>query len=117
MSTEDEELFGKMRNIIIQNVADLSFTNDRLARALAINRNKLYLLTKDATGLTTNEYVKSIRLEMAKKYLENKTYSTVTRVANEVGFKRIDYFVTLYKEAYGKTPSAYFKTQGAVKKN
>jgi AraC-like DNA-binding protein len=110
ISKEDQERLERMKSIIIQNITNPNFSIDFLARALAINRDKLYQSTKKITGLTANQYVREIRLEMAKGYLENKTYTTVKEVANRVGFRRVDYFVTRYKEAYGKSPSEYLKS-------
>ena len=102
-------MLERIKSIVIENITDANFSIDFLARALATSRAKLYQEVKRITGMTANQYVRSIRLERAKMYLENQTYATVKEVANQIGFQRVDYFVTLYIEAYGKSPSTYYK--------
>ena len=109
ISKKEQNLLAQVDNIIIKNVMLSNFSIDFLARGLATSRTKFYQDIKEITGLTANQYVRAVRLKMAKEYLENGYYSTVTAVANQVGFRRVDYFSTLYKAEYGRMPSSYFK--------
>lgn len=109
ISEEQQQLLNRIRIVIINKLIDSKFSVDFLANELGMNRIKLYQEVKAITGLTPNQYIRLIRLEIAKDYLENGTYKTVKKVANEIGFHRVDYFSTLYKEQYGRMPSSYFK--------
>ncbi|HEU0228342.1 MAG TPA: helix-turn-helix transcriptional regulator, partial [Arachidicoccus soli] len=58
------------------------------------------------TGLTVNNFVKSIRLKRAFQLLEQKA-GNVSEVAYMVGFNDAKYFGKEFKKQYGKSPSAY----------
>jgi AraC-like DNA-binding protein len=62
---------------------------------------------KLATGLTPVQYIRAVRLDKAREYIENETYPTVKEVAYSVGYKDIAYFSRQFKKAYGKLPSEY----------
>lgn len=108
-SNDDEIWLQKIEAITIQNLTNPQFSMDFIADELGLNRVTFYQRIKQLTGLTANQYVRAIRLKIAKDYLENQTYETVKDVAQAIGFSRIDYFTKLYEKAYSKKPSAYFK--------
>jgi AraC-like DNA-binding protein len=62
---------------------------------------------KTLTGLTPNKYIREIKLQHARTLLESKKYVTVSEVSQAVGFSKTEYFSQLYKERFGKLPSAY----------
>jgi signal transduction histidine kinase/DNA-binding response OmpR family regulator/streptogramin lyase len=108
ISKENEVWLSNIEKVISEKITNPQFSIDFLANELEMNRIKLYQQIKQLTGLTPNQYVRLIRLKIAKDYLENKTYKTVKEVAAQIGFQRVDYFSKLYKKEYGKMPSAYF---------
>ena len=73
-----------------------------------MDRKTLYKKVKINTGLTPTQYIKTLRLKLAKDLLENREYKTVKEIAKQVGFKKTAYFSNLFKEEYGKSPSDYF---------
>lgn len=109
MSKEEQELLDTIRDFVLNRLTTSKFSIDFLAEELGMNRINLYQKIKAITGTTPNLYIRKIRLEIAKDYLENGTYQTVKEVANQIGFQRVDYFSNLYKKEYGKMPSSYFK--------
>lgn len=98
-----------LEKTIKENVDNSLFSNDYLAEIMQVSRKKIYAKIKTLTGLTPNQYIRVIRLQLAKEYLENGTYKTVKEVSNKVGFKKQGHFSNLFKQEFGKSASEYFK--------
>jgi len=107
-SKADQLWLEQLETLIQKNITDSRFSVDYVAETIAMNRNSLYKKIKRLTGLTPNQYIRVVRLQMAKDFLENRTYNSIKEVAAEVGFQRSDYFAKLYKKEYGKAPIDYF---------
>ena len=58
------------------------------------------------TGLTVNNFMKSIRLKRALQLLEKKA-GNVSEVAYMVGFNDSKYFSKEFRKQFGKSPSSY----------
>lgn len=78
-----------------------------LALKLAISERTLRTRIKQYTGLSPQQYLMEARLDKALQLLENQVYLTVAEVAYAVGLGSGSYFAKLFKERYGKAPSAY----------
>ncbi len=60
------------------------------------------------TGQSTNEVIKSYRLNKAAKLLLTKS-GNISEVGYEVGFNNPAYFATCFKEQFGCSPSEYLQ--------
>jgi signal transduction histidine kinase/DNA-binding response OmpR family regulator len=108
ISAEDRKWLEDFENQIIKHLGSSLFTVDYLVELMDLGRTSLYKKVKTLTGLSPNQYIKVIRLKLAKDYLENKKYKTIKEVGKHVGFAKVDYFSTIFKKEYGKSPSSYF---------
>lgn len=63
---------------------------------------------KRYTGENYTDYVAKLRIEYAKKYLEQTTRS-IEEITEKVGYKSVRYFRELFMEYTGITPSQYRK--------
>jgi signal transduction histidine kinase/DNA-binding response OmpR family regulator len=108
-SDNDRKWLENLEKTIIEEIGHHYFSVDYLAEKIDVKRDKLFKKTKALTGLTPNKYVRAVRLQLAKEFLENKEYKTVKEVAHKVGFQKIEYFSTLYKKQFGKSPSEYIR--------
>jgi transcriptional regulator GlxA family with amidase domain len=75
-----------------------------IAATLHISSSHLRHLFKKEVGMAPAHYVKVVRLQRAKKLLEN-TFLSVKEIMAEVGISDPSHFVRDYKELYGETPS------------
>ena len=57
------------------------------------------------------QYIISLRIAMAKGYLENST-KNITEISNEVGYENALYFSRLFRKYTGMTPTEYRKKRG-----
>jgi len=53
-------------------------------------------------------YLKTIRLQNAKKMLSAKELS-ITQVARQCGFNSVSYFTKLFKEYFNETPKEFMR--------
>ncbi len=81
-------------DISIQDIAD----------ELGISRFHLCRVFKESRGVTLLEYIAEVRMERAKRLLE-ETELSVGEVARQVGFNNVTYFHKRFKQSFGITPS------------
>jgi len=77
---------------------------EQLARRVGINRRKLALGFKILFGETVGEYQRDVRLEFARRMLEDRTAS-VTYAATVAGYSDVGSFGKAFKAKYGWLPS------------
>lgn len=77
-----------------------------VAEHVHLNQSYFSALFKEKTDLTFSEYVTRSRMQYAKHLLVF-TDMPVAAVAEEVGYQTVKYFITLFKEYEGMTPSQY----------
>jgi len=78
-----------------------------LAKALYVSNRQLQRKSKRLTGLSPAEYIREIRLQEARRLLEQKKYGTVSEVVYTVGFSSPSYFSKLFYKRFNKLPSDY----------
>jgi transcriptional regulator GlxA family with amidase domain len=69
---------------------------------------------QQATGMSTLEYVHSLRLEEAKHLLESGELS-IEAIANEVGYEDTAFFSRLFRRKVKLTPAQYRRRFGALR--
>lgn len=101
---EDEQIRAA-QDYIEQHYAE-KITVDHLANTLALGRRSLERRFKKATANTVNEYIQRVKIEAAKKDLENSR-KTVSEVMYEVGYSDTKAFRTTFKKITGLSPVEY----------
>ncbi|WP_047245503.1 two-component regulator propeller domain-containing protein [Maribacter thermophilus] len=104
----DEKLLHKLKQTIEDNIQDQNLTLEMLATEVGVSRAQLFRKVKALTGLTPNNFIKSIRLKYAVLLLEEDKFQ-ISEIAFLSGFKEPSYFSRCFKEAYGCSPKEYRK--------
>ncbi|PSL21402.1 hybrid sensor histidine kinase/response regulator transcription factor [Dyadobacter jiangsuensis] len=99
----NEAFIGKLRALLIENISDPKFGVNELAFQVGMSVSALYRKLKSLTGMTVNDFTKTIRLGEAKKLLETGIYN-VSEVATIIGFEDSRHFSKEFAKAYGKKP-------------
>lgn len=109
LQTRDD---GKIENtkhaihLVKQYIADHyneEITLNQLADVVYLNPSYLSTIFKSKTGSGISKYIKTIRMEKAKKMLL-RTNMKISDIGNAVGFHNNSYFIKSFHEYYGETP-------------
>ena len=105
---------------LAQEYAELNFSKklsvDELADRFAIGRRHFERRFKKATNNSPAEYIQRVRIEAAKKLLENSS-KNISEVNDEVGYSDAKSFRSLFKKLTGLSPADYrekYNRQAAV---
>ncbi|HPJ10695.1 MAG TPA: helix-turn-helix transcriptional regulator, partial [Flavobacterium sp.] len=92
---------------------DSDLTLDRIAEELDLSNSYLSRIIKAELGVGFVDYVNTLRVEEAKRYLLNPEFSNYTLVAIgiEAGFNSKSAFYSSFKKITGQTPSDFKKAQ------
>ena len=82
-----------------------------VSEALRINRTMLSGEFHRATGSTMKEFILELRLNKAKWLLESRNFK-IREIASQCGFSDPGYFIRVFQEKLGSTPSRYRKNPG-----
>ncbi|MBP1962229.1 response regulator [Paenibacillus aceris] len=96
-----------MTQYIHEHYAD-DMTLADLADKVYISRNHLSIIFKNMTGETFNTYLTRVRIEKARELLLERNM-LVYEVAEQVGYKNVPYFSTLFKKFTGMNPTELIK--------
>ena len=105
-NTVDAQFLAKMTQAIEENVESPAFGVDLLALKVAMSQSVLYKKVKAITGMSVNDFAKTVRLNKAATLLKQKQF-TVYEVAYMIGFNDRKYFSKEFKKQFGVTPSEY----------
>lgn len=89
-----------------ENYADSKLTVTSIATHLELSEGHLSHVFKKETGYTVNGYLTRYRIQQAMYYLQDYHYK-VYEVGDQVGYKDMTYFSSLFKKIVGVTPSYY----------
>lgn len=76
-----------------------------LAFEFAMSESTLLRQLKRLTGLSPVQYIQEVRLNEARRLLENRTYDSIAQVAFKVGYDDARHFSRSFKHRFGKLPS------------
>lgn len=77
-----------------------------LATAAGCGRARLFLLFKQSTGMTPNDYLQRLRVKKAGELL-TRTGRTITEIAQATGYSSSQYFCNVFRKYTGTTPLAF----------
>lgn len=98
------EINKVMRHVQEHYADDLTLKS--VAKLVSIEEHYLSRLFTQKTGSNLTSYIQRVRLEKAKRLLEDTDLS-IGEIGASVGFQNDNYFVKLFKRWYGETPGTY----------
>ena len=103
--TADEEFLAKAHECVMRHLSDSEFDRDTFANEMGASGSTLYNKLRTLTGLNINNYIRSIRMNEAKRLAKSQPDIRVSDLAYMVGFKDPKYFATCFKKDFGIQPS------------
>jgi len=90
----------------IHNNFSTEITLDRVAGTAGLSKYHFSRCFKEMTGLTYQSYLNRVRIEQAKKLLNDDALS-ITDTGYAVGYSDLTHFERIFKKLTGTTPSQY----------
>lgn len=107
LSKEDIKKVHRLSHFIVDNISEqISITI--LSRQSGLSPKKLQLGFQVLYSKSVNEYVRQLKLEIARDYLKNSDLS-VSEIVYAIGIKSRSYFSKIFSDAYGILPTEYRK--------
>jgi YesN/AraC family two-component response regulator len=104
----DMEWLAQVEAVYMEYLADANLGIAQVASKVHLGERQFLRRLKRLTGLTPNLYLREIRLQKARDYLQQQRFATVKETAAAVGFTKTQYFSSLFQERFGVPPSHYF---------
>lgn len=95
--------------LVYENMSHPNFSIEFLSELLGISRYTFNRHIKQVVGMTGVQYLQELRLDYARKMLENKEVASVKAAAEMIGISDTKYFSRLFKTRFGKLPSEYLE--------
>ncbi|MBP2830739.1 helix-turn-helix transcriptional regulator [Aquimarina sp. U1-2] len=107
LSKEDIKKIHNLSGYIIDNISEpLSVSS--LATKAGLSPKKLQLGFRVLYSKSVNEYVRQLKLEIARDFIKSTNYS-ISEIVYNIGFKSRSYFSKIFFERYGILPTDYRK--------
>ena len=104
----DQDRIVFARDMLIRDLENPPSLSE-LAKATGMSHPKLNRCFREKFGVTVFQYLKSARLDLARKILTRQKVS-VSEAAFAVGYNDISHFSQLYKKHFGVSPSSYARS-------
>ena len=106
LSSMDQRFMEKVVKAVLQDIDNPDFRVLDLSRRVHMSRQHLTRKLQALTGLTTHEFIRSIRLKQAALRLRSGAIG-ISEVAFQVGFRDPSHFAKVFKEEFHQTPRQY----------
>ncbi len=98
-----------VNDYIMDNVANTAITIEDIASAVGMSRTLFFTRIKQMTGLTPNEYLRTMRLKVAAELLAGDNKLRVSEICYMVGFSSTSYFAKCFQAQFGMLPNQYLE--------
>lgn len=105
----DKEFLDNIMQVVDEHMDNPEFSVAMLSRKVAMSVPVLYRKLKATTGMSVNDFIKSLRMKKAAQLLQTKQY-TVGTTALAVGYFDRKYFSKEFKKQYGVTPTEFMES-------
>lgn len=105
----EEKFLLKMNEIILQNLENPIFSIDFICDKMVISRMQLHRKINSLLGKSTSEYIREIKMDVAKKYFENGE-TDIETVMLKIGVSSSFHFNKNFKQRYGISLHQFIKS-------
>ena len=101
-------VFYNARKYVFDNISSPILPKD-ICRVIGVSTNTLYKAVKKNTGLSPTEYIRSTKIEKAKRLLKTSELS-ISEISEAVGIPDTNYFIRVFKNETGSSPLRFRKS-------
>ncbi|MCR9227950.1 MAG: response regulator [Flavobacteriaceae bacterium] len=106
----EQEFLQRLQRVLDKHITSTEFTSEKFAKLMLMSRSQLHKKLHAVTGMSTTEFVRTQRINLAKELLCHSD-ATISEIAYQVGFNTPSYFNKVFKEIVGCTPNEYLSKQ------
>lgn len=110
LNKANQTFLFEFERFILENISIFDLTIDKIAAELSISPRSLHRKVKAIVGLTTNQYIKEIRFQEAKRMLIEKECTSVKAASYSVGLRAEKHFSRNFKKRFGKNPTDFMRS-------
>lgn len=99
----EAEFLKRLQQVLDKHITSPEFTSEKFSKLMHMSRSQLHKKLTAITGMSTTEFVRAQRINLAKDLLQ-KTDAPISEIAYQVGFNTPSYFNKCFKEIQGCTP-------------
>jgi len=99
-SVSDQAWLSEFEKLIRKYTGKIELNINMLSSEMAMSERQLFRRTKAIMGITPNQYIRIVRLQIAMEAIKTGKYRTVSEIAHLAGFETPAYFNKLFKEIY-----------------
>ncbi len=103
---EIQTRLDQLTHLIGQRIDNGHVDIDAIAREMGMSRRSLYGFVKENTGQSVIEYIRSYRIAEAARLMMAERLS-IKQAMTKVGIDSQSYFVKIFKQEFGQTPTEY----------
>lgn len=106
-AAHQRNFMDQVMRVMEQNYANSEFGVTELCEAVGMSRGVMSKKIKDETGVSTSQFIRNYRLDIARRSLMNPSSNhNIADVAYSVGFNDPKYFTRCFSNRFGIAPSA-----------
>ena len=109
MSQPDREWLEAIEDYVRISCSSDTLNVASLANEFSMSESTLLRQIKRLTGLSPLQYIREVRLDEARKLLENRACVSIAQVASKVGYTDSWSFARSFKQRFGVSPSELMK--------
>ncbi|MBC6111305.1 PAS domain S-box protein [Pedobacter fastidiosus] len=100
-SESDQTWLNGFETIVRKNIGKHDLTLSFIGSEMAISERQLFRQINRILGITPNNLIRIIRLQMAWEAIATGKYRTIMEIANLAGYSSRAYFKKLFEQVYG----------------
>jgi PAS domain S-box-containing protein len=102
LSIADQLWLYELETLVRKYIGKVDLSIVLLSNEMGLSERQLHRRIKNTTGVTPNNYIRRIRLQMSMEAINSGKYRTVAEISYVAGFETPAYFRKLFKEFYGR---------------
>ncbi len=108
--SKDKDFMSNALKLMTEHYSDSEYNLDCFVKDMGYSKTLVNKKLQDLTGQPIGQFMKTYRMNMAHKYLQQSDYNVnVSEVAYSVGFEDPKYFTKCFKQQFGYLPSDLLK--------
>ncbi|WP_413669405.1 PAS domain S-box protein [Mucilaginibacter sp. Mucisp86] len=102
LSIADKLWLYELETLVRKYIGKVDLSIVLLSSEMGLSERQLHRRIKNITGVTPNNYIRGVRLQMSMEAINSGKYRTVAQISYIAGFETPAYFRKLFKEFYGR---------------